>query len=66
MAEWKLEIKELAKGFCLSQVIANRIIKRVESTYEQREREIPNFYKGNRDEYLYDKAQSEIMSIVFA
>ena len=66
MAEWKKEIKELARGFCLSQVIVNRLIKRFENMYEQREREIPDFYKGNREEFLYDKVQSEIMNIVFA
>ena len=66
MAEWKLEIKALADDFFISQVVVNKILKRVESMYEQREREIPKFYKGNQDEYLYDTAHRELMSIVLA
>ena len=66
MAEWKLEIKKLAEDFYISQVVVNRILKRVESIYEQKKIEMPSFYKGNQDEYLYDKAQREIMKIAFA
>lgn len=66
MAEWKLNIKRLAEDFYISQVKVNRIIKRIEHEYEQREREIPMFYKGNQNEYLYDKAQREVMGLVFA
>lgn len=64
MAEWKLNIKKLAEDFYFSQVKVNRIIKRIESMYSQRE--IPSWYKGNRNEFLYDKAQSEIMIKLFA
>lgn len=63
MPEWKLSIKALAEDFCLSQIKVNRILKRIESMYSQRE--IPMFYKGNQDEFLYDKAQREIMDLVF-
>lgn len=66
MAEWKLEIKRLAEDFCISQVAVNRILKRIESVYGQREREIPRHYKGNLNEFLYDKAQREIMSLIYA
>ena len=66
MAEWKLSIKNLAEDFFISQTRVNKILKRVEEEYEQREREIPSFYKGNQDEFLYDKAQREIMKIAFA
>lgn len=64
MAEWKLNIKSLAEEFCMSQVKVNRMIKRIESIYAQRE--IPAWYKGNRDEFLYDKAQREMMNILYA
>ncbi len=64
MAEWKLNIKTLAEDFCMSQVKVNRMIKRIESIYAQRE--IPVWYKGNRDEFLYDKAQREMMNILYA
>ena len=66
MANWKKEIRILADDFCVSLVIVNKILKRIESMYEQRESEIPNFYKGNREEFLYDKAQREIMNLVYA
>lgn len=66
MAEWKIEIKKLADDFCISQVIVNRILKQIEAMYKQREREIPNYYKGNQNDFLYDKAQKEIMNLVLA
>ena len=64
MADWKLRIKALAEDFCLSQIKINRVLKMVEDVYEQRE--IPAFYKGNQEEFLYDKAQREIMTLVYA
>lgn len=66
MAEWKLSIKRLADDFCLSQIKINKMLKRIEEEYEQREREMPLFYKGNKDEYLYDLAQRQIRSLVLA
>lgn len=66
MAEWKLSIKRLADDFCLSQIKINKMLKRIEEEYEQREREMPLFYKGNKDEYLYDIAQRQIRSLVLA
>ena len=64
MADWKLNIKKLAEDFCLSQVKVNRILKSIESMYE--ERETPSYYKGKRNEFLYDKAQKEMMRLVLA
>ena len=66
MAEWKLSIKRLADDFCLSQIKINKMLKRIEEEYEQKEREMPLFYKGNKDEYLYDLAQRQIRSLVLA
>ena len=66
MAEWKLSIKKLAKDFCLSQVKVNRVLKKIEEEYEQKKSEIPMFYKGNQNEYLYDKARREIIKLVCA
>lgn len=66
MAEWKLSIKKLAEDFYISQVKVNRIIKRVEREYGQNERKIPMFYKGNRNEFLYDKAQREVINLMCA
>ena len=64
MPEWKENIKKLAEDFCLSQVKVNRLLKKVENECSQRE--IPNFYKGNQDEYLYDNAHREMMKLIYA
>ena len=64
MAEWKREARRLAKDFYLSKLEIKRIFSKVESLYSQSE--MPNFYKGNRNEFLYDKAQKEIMSKIYA
>ena len=64
MAEWKKEIRRLAKDFCLSKYEIQRIFWRVEELYAQRE--MPSWYKGNRNDYLYDKAQREIMNRIYA
>ena len=66
MAEWKLSIKRLADDFCISQVKVNKLLKQIESKYLLREREIPSYYKGNKNEFLYDKAQSEMMKLIYA
>lgn len=63
MPEWKKEIKRIAEDFCTSQVKINKILKYVEEEYSQRS--IPNYYKGNKDEYLYDVAQKEMMKLIF-
>jgi hypothetical protein len=64
MAEWKKEIRRIAKEFCLSKYQIQRIFAKVENMYAQRE--MPSCYKGNRNEFLYDKAQREMMDILFA
>lgn len=64
MAEWKREIRELAKGFCVPKEIISQVIKRTEKEHSCRE--MPTFYKGNRNNFLYDNAQREIMEIVLA
>lgn len=64
MAEWKKEARRLARDFCISKYEIQRVFRRIEGLYLQRE--IPSYYKGNRDEFLYDKAQREIINIAFA
>lgn len=64
MAEWKKEIRRLAKDFYISKYEIQRIFRTVESLYSNTE--LPAFYKGNRNEFLYDKAQKEIMNRVYA
>ena len=64
MAEWKKEARRLAKDFYLSKCEIQRIFWKIEDLYANCE--MPDFYKGNRNEFLYDKAQKEIMSRVYA
>ena len=64
MAEWKKEARRLAKDFYLSKLEIQRIFWKVEELYAQRE--MPSYYKGNRNDFLYDKAQTEIMTRVYA
>lgn len=64
MPEWKIEIKKIANDFCISQVKLNRVLKQVEEECAQKE--MPNFYKGDRNEYLYDTAQREMMKLIYA
>lgn len=64
MPEWKASIKRLADDFCLSQVKVNQMLKRVETTYSQRK--IPDYYKGNQNNFLYDNAQRELMKLLYA
>lgn len=64
MAEWKKEIRRLAIDFYISREETLKIFRAVESSYGKTE--MPSFYKGNRNEFLYDKAQKEIMSRVYA
>ena len=64
MAEWKKEIRKLAKDFCLSKCEIKRIFWRVEELYSQTE--LPLCYKGNRNEFLYDKAQKEVINRAYA
>ena len=64
MAEWKKEARRLAKDFYLTKEEIRMIFARVEKLYSKKE--MPSFYKGNRNEFLYDKAQTEIINRVYA
>ena len=64
MAEWKKDARRLAKDFYLSKFEIQRIFRKVEELYKNSE--LPKYYRGNRNEFLYDKAQKEIMNRVFA
>ena len=64
MADWKKEIRRLASDFEMSRNDILAVFRKIEGLYA--EREVPSFYKGNRNNFLYDKAQSEIMNRVYA
>ena len=64
MAEWKRDIRILAKDFYFSKYEIQRILKKVEKLYSKED--MPLYYKGNRNEFLYDKAHREVMNIVLA
>ena len=60
MAEWKKEIARLGFDFELSRYEILSILRETERKYNTRE--VPSYYNNDRSEYLYDKAQSKIMS----
>lgn len=64
MAEWKKEIRRLANDFEITRNEILNIFRKVEELYAQKD--MPSFYKGDRNEFLYDKAQKEIMRRVYA
>lgn len=64
MAEWKKEIRRLASDFYITRAEILNVFRIVEKTYGNTK--MPSCYKGNRNEFLYDKAQSEIMNRVYA
>lgn len=64
MAEWKKEIRRLADDFSITRNEILNIFRKVEELYAQKD--MPGFYKGDRNEFLYDKAQKEVMKRVYA
>ena len=62
MAEWKKEIRRLAKDFYISKAEIQKIFKRVEHMCSKRE--MPKYYGNNKSEFLYDNAQREIMKLI--
>ena len=64
MAEWKKELRRLAKDFCLSKCEYQRISRKIEELYGTRD--IPSYYNGDRNEFLYDKGHTEIMNKIYA
>ena len=64
MAEWKNEIRKLAIDFCINRQEVLRIFRVVEDKYG--DIAVPSFYKGDRNEFLYDKAQREMMNRIYA
>lgn len=55
MANWKKEIRNLCRDFCISKEIYNKVIKQAEN-----KKKIPKFYNGNVDNYKYDTAYAHI------
>lgn len=56
MANWKREIRRLCKDFGF----ATEIYKKVITQTENNNKDIPQFYNGNKDAYYYDVAYNQI------
>lgn len=57
MAEWQVEIINLAKDFCVPKTIYKEIINHV-TTHDADT--IPTSYHNNRNSFLYDMAHREL------
>lgn len=57
MAEWQIEIINLAKDFCVPKAIYKKIIT---NTQTHEIDTIPVSYHKNKDKYLYNMAQREL------
>lgn len=64
MAEWKKEIARLASDLFISREEVLVVLKKIENMYSGKT--IPSYYKGNQNEFLYDKAQREIINLICA
>lgn len=57
MAEWQIEIRNLAKDFCVPKTVYRNIITQIKTHQSDL---IPKRYKGNRNRFLYDMAHREL------
>lgn len=64
MPLWEKEIKALAMDFNIPKQTIDNLLKQVKIKCSTRE--IPNYYKGNVNEYLYDNAQRQMVKLLYA
>lgn len=55
--QWKNEICNIAKAFCVSPFTCRAIIQAVEGISTDN---MPAYYKGNKNAYLYDAAYRKL------
>ena len=60
MADWKKEIRKLAKDFLIDMEIYHSAVK------EASETPVPRFYNGNEEKFRYDYAYRKIKSYIMA
>lgn len=59
---WKKELKRLCKDFCISNTIYKNLADQTKQRYKNAA--TPGFYKGDREAFLYDRAQADLRSIL--
>lgn len=60
MAEWKKKAARLGLDFALNRHQILAILRATEKKYA--ESKMPLYFKGNREDYLYDKARVEVIN----
>lgn len=60
MSEWKKQIRKICRDFYLPKETYNKIVKET----EKNKREMPRFYNGDKDKYMYDVAYSQAKSYI--
>lgn len=69
MAQWKKDIRNLSRDFCIKDAIYKRIMGETEILANEIKRghaTVPSYYKGDGDKYLYDKAYQKLRPYIFA
>ena len=62
MQQWKKEIRQILTDFNISRETYKRIIRETEQ--ELQTRKMPNYYKGNNDQFKYDTAQRKVKAVI--
>ena len=62
MTTWKKEFKKLCKDFCVPINTYKNLTDQTEQKYKNAS--TPGFYKGDREAFLYDRAQADLRSIL--
>ena len=62
MPNWAKDIKEIAKSFKISRFIYKPIIEEVATLSTEN---MPLYYKGNKNDYLYDMAYRKLKKWIF-
>ena len=59
---WKKDFKTLCKDFCVPITTYKNLVDQTEEKYKNAV--TPQFYRGNREAFLYDRAQADLRDLL--